>query len=158
VDQAAWLEQFDQRVTAFVAAERERIDERLRQRREAERGEIKVVADVVILGSSCDDGDLVAASSVVRRVVASALAAGWSARTVRALAADPTKGLIESVTVRFARHDERGFAAWWGGRFQCAWLLGPLGFERLGMRTTLKIRSVADALNGLRLTRQQQGS
>jgi len=86
-------------------------------------------------------------------VEAAALSAGWDARTVRSLAVDPTKGLIEVVTVRFARHDERGFAAWWNGRFQCAWLLSPLGLERLGMRTTVKIRAVADAIEGIQLTR-----
>lgn len=79
-----------------------------------------------------------------------------------ALAADPAKGLISSVTVRFSRHDERGFAAWWNGAYECGWFVSKAdGLERLaGTRMRSRkppkdsdakmIRGYQDVVEGIR--------
>jgi hypothetical protein len=93
-------------------------------------------------------------ASGARRVEVAALAAGWSARVVASLAAIPRTGLLAVVTVRCARHDERLWAAWWSGSFDCAQYLGPASggrVERLGWRTVKARRGVLDAINGVRL-------
>lgn len=103
---------------------------------------------------------------------------GWSGRLVASAAAHPSKGYVEVVTLRFRRHDERGFAAWWNGAYECGWYVGPDGLEPLAgtpMSTRASaaatraakalaagkpepaavpmIRGVRDALEGIRLTR-----
>ena len=90
--------------------------------------------------------------SAARRVESAALAAGWVARTVRSVAAIPRTGILEVVTVRGARHDERFWAAWWNGRFECAqYLRRGEAIERLGFRTVKARRGVMDAIEGRRL-------
>jgi hypothetical protein len=107
---------------------------------------------VVLDARLCDVDD---APASARRLAGAASAAGWRAKFVWALAADPRRGLVESVTVRLTRHDERCFAAWWNRSFQGAWYFSSsTAPERLGWRTTVKIRSVLDAVEGIQLTRQ----
>ena len=106
-----------------------------------------------------DDGNGVPAGAV--RLQDLALSLGWAARTVAALAADPTKGLIASVSVRFRRHDERGFAVWWNGRYECGWFVSAAGgLEALAgtrMRSRkppkgggVMIRGYQDVVEGIR--------
>lgn len=85
---------------------------------------------------------------------------GWAARVVASLAADPGKGLIAAVTVRFSRHDERGYAAWWNGSYSGGWYVSPAGLEALaGTRMRSRkppkdggamIRGYQDVVEGIR--------
>lgn len=171
MDQAAWLAQFTARGVAQMDAERARIVAKLdgeamwrplpgffgRPTRMADHGNARSEGLVVVLESGRElDPHATGFSPVsARRLATSASMHGWGVRAVSSLAADPRKGLIEVVTVRFARHDERGFAAWWNGRFDCAQYLRRGQFvERLGMRRSTKVRTVLDAIEGIQLTRQ----
>lgn len=102
-------------------------------------------------------GDEVAAAP--RRALDLAHSLGWAARIVASCAIDPVKGLTSVVTVRFRRHDERGYVAWWNGRFEGGWYVGPDGLEPLaGTRMRSRkappvgtmIRGYQDVLEGVR--------
>lgn len=156
-----WLAEFDRRAQAF-RAERAALHARVGAASVVERA--SVVRPVVLQsGRDVDRG-----SEVVPRSAAGLLdlahSLGWAARLAAALAADPAKGLISSVSLRFSRHDERGYAMWWNGAYQHGWYVGPDGLEALaGSRMRSRkapkdgspmIRGVHDVIEGLRLTRQ----
>lgn len=159
---AAWVEAFAAAGRAAMAAEIERIATKIRGDDDVRSGArcAALVGGPVVLERGREiDAQSQACPASARRVVAAAGGAGWQARTVRALAADPRKGLIESITVRARRHDERLWAAWWNGSFQHAWYLGAGGLEQLGMarvtgKRITKIRGVLDAIEGIQLTYQ----
>ena len=108
---------------------------------------------VLVSGREAEpDGIDVSAPAGARRVGSAALAAGWAVRIVESVAAVPRTGILRVVTVRGARHDERFWAAWWNGRFECAqYLVRGCAIERLGFRTTKTRRGVMDAIEGRRL-------
>jgi hypothetical protein len=110
----------------------------------------------------------------VAKAVLAARTNGWTTRVVESLAADPRKGIIEIVTLRARRHDERCWAAWWSGAYQGGWYwsreaqVEALGWERLGDRVArmlkaaqagkpvpeaLRVRSILDVFDGIQLTR-----
>ncbi len=145
--QQRWLSYFTARGVAAMQAERERIAAKIS--REGQHGKALAAVPVLLEAQRVEDQGQIAS---VRRAYSAAIGAGWSARIVRSLAVDPRKGLIEAVTIRCSRHDERLWAAWHNGRFVCAWYWSsdaPL--ERLGWRSTVRARGVVDALEGRRL-------
>ena len=85
-----------------------------------------------------------------------ALGAGWRCKVVRALGAVPTIGLVETWSLRCARHDERLIAVWWittkDGKASCSYNLGVYqgsaasGVEQLGMETLdSRVRAITKA-------------
>jgi hypothetical protein len=70
--------------------------------------------------------------AAVRRALNVALSTGWAVRLTRALAAVPRTGLLTTYALRARRHDERLWAAWWNGGFECAAYWGHAGIEILG--------------------------
>ena len=156
-----WLAEFDRRAREF-RAERAAFHARVGAASVVEHA--AVVRPVVLeRGRDVDrGGEGVPRSAAGLLDLAHSL--GWAARLVAALAADPAKGLISSVSLRFSRHDERGYAMWWNGAYREGWYVGSDGLERLAgtrMRSrkapkggALMIRGVHDVLEGLRLTRQ----
>ncbi len=154
MDQVAWLALFAERHLAAIAAEHESISQRIAARHETNS---HASASVVVLVPGCEmDSHIEGAyPAAARRLLVASAASGWSSRVIRSVAAVPSKGVVEVVTVRFARHDERGFAAWWNGRFDCAqYLRRGQAIERLGWRTTTRTRGVLDVIEGIQLTRQ----
>lgn len=118
-----WLEDFarrDEAGRAWIAGEHRRIGALIA----GETGglaprEVSSAATVLEPGSDVevDEPTLVATA---RRMASLALSLGWSVRIVRSVAAVPKLGLVLVVTLRMKRHDERCWAAWWNGRFECA--------------------------------------
>jgi hypothetical protein len=118
MDAAAWLAWFAEREQAWIGAsvafrvgvaakiEVERAPKDIRK-----DWEHAVVLDMKVVDL---DGEM---PNAPHRVALAALAAGWSGRGVRAVAAVPGKGVVESWSVRAARHDERVWASWWNGAF-----------------------------------------
>ncbi len=159
MDAAAWLARFAERDEAWRSAMVERhreIGERIR----AELApKVRIVpVPIVLERAEIDAGSDDLVLSTARRVAVAALAAGWAVRAVRAVAAVPGKGIVESWSVKAARHgDERLVAVWAGvGRpgFDCAFYLGPgaTALERLGAAKARGRRTVLDAINGVRLS------
>jgi len=156
MDAAEWLARFD------------RVGEEYRVQREvnwariaAEKAPVvRVMAAPVVLeaGREIDlDDEVVSAPAAARRVASAGRATGWSVRLVASRAAVPAKGLVEVVTARARRGDERLWAAWWNGRFDVAWRVGLDGLEQLGWarmggnrKTPLKMRGVLDAIEDVR--------
>src|SRR5512147_146224 len=156
MDAAAWRAEFARREAqwrferamhwASISAERAPA---------ASKGE---VTPVVLESWEADEDDL---PTTAQRVVSRAQAAGWTTRMVASIAAVPSIGLVNVVTVRARRHDERLWTAWRNGGFDVAWYSGPSGLERLGWarlggarKTPLKVRGVLDAIEGIRGPRQ----
>lgn len=145
MSQLLWLAHFAEQQQSSVDAEHQRITKKLKERWHVDE---KVVALLVVFEWHVVD-DLDALPASARRVAAAARGVGWRVRAVEALACDPCRGVIKSLTVRFARHDEAGFAAWHNGHFAHAWLVGVRGIEKLASRRTARARSIADALEGV---------
>ena len=150
---AAWIAEFDRRGEEFRAAATAR-----HLALGPVRAEVRERARPVVLEMGRDvDDDAAGVPSSALRLAAGARAAGWAVRIVASVAADPTRGLVNVVTMRARRHDERCWAAWWNGAFDVAWYVGPGGLERLGWarlggkrKTPLKVRGVLDAVEGVR--------
>jgi hypothetical protein len=159
VHAAAWLAEFDRRGEEFRAAAAAR-----HRALGPMRAEVRAVARPVVLeaGREVDvDADQDRVPSSALRLAAGAGAAGWAVRVMASSAADPTRGLVNVVTVRARRHDERVWAAWWNGSFDVAWYVGPTGLERLGWarlggkrKIPLKVRGVLDVIEGVRGPKQ----
>lgn len=151
-----WLAEFAGRGERF-RAERAAFHRYVGDRLAAERAPADAPASPVVLVV----GGEAPRSAVGLLALAHSL--GWVARLVASAAAHPTKGYVEVVTLRFRRHDERGFAAWWNGAYECGWFVGPDGLEPLAgtrMRSrrapksgATMIRGVHDVIEGIRLTR-----
>lgn len=162
MDAGAWLARFaavDDAWRAAMAARHRAIGERIRA---DAAPKYKIVAVPTVLEGPSDvalddEGALGTLPVAARRVGVAALAAGWGARVVRAVAAVPGKGIVESWSVRASRHgDERLAAVWFGppGKpaFDCAFYFGPERvMERLGAAKSKGRRTVLDAINGVRL-------
>lgn len=158
-----WLAEFARRGEQF-RAERAAFHRLVGDLIAAERAPVAVVAAPVVLEPARDvcrgDRDLPRTALALLDLAHSL---GWAARLVASAAAHPSKGYVEVVTLRFRRHDERGFAAWWNGAYECGWYVGPDGLEPLAgtrMRSrrapksgAVKIRGVHDVIEGIRLTR-----
>jgi hypothetical protein len=130
-----WLAHFDAQEVAWKTRQREAIEARLAAKHGSGPG--RAAAPVVFeAGHELDSGsdDL---PRDARRWASLAQACGWAARLVGSSAADPGKGVVEVITLRAARHDERVWAAWWRGAFDVAWYLAPAGLEKLGARRVM---------------------
>lgn len=155
MDQAAWLARFAQSAEEFRREQRERYA-RIGAAREGKR-ELNTVRPAVVLEAAHDvEPDADGVPREARRSLGVALACGWEARLVASLAADPVRGLVAVTTLRFRRHDERGFAAWWNGSYEHGyyWRVGH-GLEKLagsGMATRNKTRATAAVKKGVEWT------
>ena len=174
-----WFTEFDRRGDEFRAARaafHREVGERIRaESAPALRAPVRpVVLERDELDDLTDfDDDALDLPASVRRTWTAALSTGWAVRVVRALAAVPGKGLVESWSVRARRHDERLAAVWVSGGFDAGYYVRPdvgmemLGWETLGGRAramakaategkkipaALRVRGVLDAINGVRLT------
>jgi hypothetical protein len=151
VNAADWLAEFERRERAWFAAR----DARWAAIAAAHAPVARAVkaAPVVLAG-----GEDVVVPAAAKRAAAAGEAAGWAVRVVGAVAAVPAKGLVSTVTVRLARHDERAWAGWLNGAFDAAWYVGPSGLERLGGRRmsakATNVRGVLDVIEGIRGPRQ----
>lgn len=130
--QSEWLAYFDEQARAWAAARHESISRSLAEKYRTNL--VSVAAPFVFepgheIDSGSDDVPVTAA-----RLVETAQACGWATRLVASSAADPTKGAVRVLTLRAGRHDERVWAAWRNGAFECAWYVGPTGLERLGVK------------------------
>lgn len=160
MDAAAWRAEFARREAQYLF-ERAMRHAGVAAKIAAERASVTVKAEIapmVLETWEADEDDL---PTTAQRVVSRAQAAGWTTRTVASIAAVPTIGLVNVVTVRCRRHDERLWAAWRNGGFDVAWYSGPSGLEKLGWarlggtrKTPLKVRGVLDAIEGIRGPRQ----
>lgn len=104
-----------------------------------------------------DDPDESGIIAPAHRVARAALAAGWRVWAVRAGAAVPGTGIVQTWSVRCARHDERVIAVWWitpgeDGKRMTSFNLGiyqgpaAIGVEQLGMETLdQRVRRMAKA-------------
>ena len=128
MDAAAWLAELSRRGVAQQQAERDRIMARLHPEAESDSRSTVPSRPVLLQTAHIIDADSDQAPAAAQRAARTALAHGWQAVLVRSVAAEPHAGLVEVVTLRLRRHDERAFAAWRNGSFDCAWL----GLERLG--------------------------
>lgn len=95
-------------------------------------------APVVLVGATEVESDSCPVDSV-RTAVAAARGTGWAVRVTLARAFEVSArgkgGVVESYAVRCARHDERLWAAWWNGAFECGQYFrrgGTGGVELLG--------------------------
>lgn len=151
---AAWLAYFDAEALAWKTRERESISRSLALKYETHSRPVAV--PTVFEPEHEIDSDSGQMPRGVGGLVDFAQAFGWSARVVASLAAHPDKGMVDVVSLRCRRRDERIAAVWWNRSFETAWYVGPPGLERLGMRRlapgkVAKVRGVADALEGIRL-------
>jgi hypothetical protein len=157
VSSAAWFAEIERRGAEFLvarAAMHREVGERIR-RELAPSGKV-AVRPIVIEGPEDVEVDEAGGGrrvpAAATRIRLAAVGVGWVPRVVRAVAAVPGKGIVESWSVRCRRHDERLAAVWVGGAFDCAFYVRPdVGLERLGFRTTKTRRGVVDAINGVRL-------
>lgn len=115
---------------------------------------------VVLVAATSPSGNQLprGASTLIR----AAQDAGWRVRATYALAEVPAwrrhlatvardgahwrdipAEIVESLCVRLVGpNDVRGFASWRNRRWDCAWLVGPAGFERHGARSIVdRVRS-----------------
>ncbi len=159
MDAAAWLTEFAQREArldawrAAAALRHQLMGDRIRRELHPEPQVRRTgwAAAVVLEPGREIDSESVGCPAAAGRTAAAALAAGWATRIVRSVAAVPRTGILEVITVRGARHDERFWAGWWNGKFECAQYWGPTaGIEVLGWRTVKARRGVMDALEGRR--------
>lgn len=146
-DAAAWLAEFARRELAWRAARQAFWDELA-----ARSAPPKVVVAAPVVLTPGREIEVESAPASARRVVSAALACGWATRLVRSVAADPGRGIVEVVTVRARRHDERLWAAWRNGAFDVSWYIGPSGLERVGWARLprTKRRGVLDVVEGVR--------
>lgn len=89
---------------------------------------VPVAPRPVVLSSIELDPDAPGLPAGARAVARVGLATGWAVRARYAIAIDPHKGRVETAALVCSRHEERCWAAWWGGGFECGWY----GLERLG--------------------------
>ncbi len=146
---AAWLAEFARRDDGWReqrAAYHREVGERIR----AELAPVvrPVPRPVVLEGPRvfADEDEMAAVPAVVRRHWNAALGTGWSAKAVRAAAAVAGLGVLETWSLRCARHDERLIAVWWitqgqdgkpSTSFNLGCYQGPaaVGLEQLGVET-----------------------
>lgn len=165
MDAAAWLAEFARRDDAW-REQRAAYHREVGGRIEAERAPVVRVAPRPIVLQGPDvfddetdfDEDQVKVPSVVRRHWNAALSVGWGAKTVRAAALVAGLGLLETWSLRCARHDERLIAVWWTTRdaddkpstsFNLGCYQGPaaVGLELLGVETIeARGRAIAKAM------------
>lgn len=149
MDAQAWLARWADAEARYLAERDERY-RRIGALRESDSGSRVAAVGPVILEPAVEIDPEGCPVAAVRRVVGAALAAGWSVRVTRALAAVPRSGLLESFAVRAGRHgDERLWATWWNGSFNAAqyWRSG-CNVEVLGFRTVARRRGVVDVIEG----------
>lgn len=175
MDAAEWLARFDDAATAW-RAERDRLWTRVAAG--STEPAVAAVGPVIIEpGREVWLGDRDDEPAALVRLANAAMGAGWSVRIVRAAAAVPRLGALETWSLRCARADERLIAVWWvndgKATFNLGVYQGPMatGVQRLGMETLatrarkiakaaaegrtipgpLTTRGVMDAINGVRL-------
>jgi hypothetical protein len=127
-----WLAHFNAREVAWKVRQRQRIEARLAAKHESRSGQpaVPVVFEPARELDSGSDG----VSRDAARWLDAAHSCGWSARLIGSTAAEPTRGVVNVVTLRAARGNERVWAAWHNGAFDVAWYFGPTGMEPLGAR------------------------
>ncbi len=161
MDAAAWLAEFAQREArldvwrAAAALRHQLMGDRIRRElhpivESHSRWDATVVLDKAReldcgLSDNEQESDSRIASSL-RTAAGLALSVGWATRVVGSVAAVPGKGVVDCVTLRCRRHDERLWAAWWNGSYDCGWYVGPTGLEQLmASRISTRVKLAASA-------------
>lgn len=133
-DAAAWLAEFARR-EAVYRFERTMFGASVAAKIAAERAPaVKPEIVPIVLDEAHEvDVDDPGVPDSARRLERAARAAGWfPLDLVAAMAADPGRGVVRTLSVRARRRDERTWAIWLNGSFDQAWYSGPTGLERLG--------------------------
>lgn len=138
MDAAGWLAHWADAEARYLAER----DERYRALGEKIRAElhppVRVAPAPVVLVPAVEVESDSCPVDAVRAAVGAACGAGWAVRVTFARAFEVSargKGaVVESFAVRCARHDERLWAAWWSGAFECGqyYRRGAGGVEMLG--------------------------
>lgn len=167
MDAAAWLAQFRAADDTF-RHNQVRLYREIGSRLVAERAPKAVKAPLI--GMTLEAGRVVDPEEsdvpgAVRSHWNAAMAVGWGVKVVRALGAVPAVGLVETWSLRCARHDERLIAVWWittkDGRASCSYNLGiyqgpaAIGVEQLGVETLdSRVRAITKAVREGRVDRK----